>query len=78
MASADQIIRTLELKNQEQSQNLSIARQRITNLEQQVADLTGSDSTYTQPEAQIEFIRKIAASSSKFAKEAQDIIDTNV
>ena len=68
-------LRVLELDNQAKSQDLSAAYQRIANLEQQVADLTGTDSTYTAPEDQVTFIRKIAASTSKFAKEAQDIIN---
>jgi hypothetical protein len=69
------IIRTLELGNESKAQELSIAYQRIVNLEQQVADLTGSDLAYDANESQIDFIKRIAASSSKFAKEAQDIID---
>jgi hypothetical protein len=70
------VLRSLELQNEAKAQDLSIAYQKIANLEQQVADLTGPDSTYVSPETQIDFIRKIAGSSSKFAKEAQDIIDS--
>ena len=70
------VLRSLELQNEAKTQDLSIAYQRIADLEQQVADLTGSDASYVAPEDQVAFIRKIADSSSKFAKEAQDIIDT--
>ena len=70
------LIRSLELQNEAKAQELAIAYQRIANLEQQATDLTGADVSYVGPESQIDFIRKIADSSSKFAKEAQDIIDT--
>lgn len=69
-------LRTLELQNEAKARDLSIAYQRIADLEQQVADLTGTDASYIAPEDQITFIRKVADSSSKFAKEAQDIIDS--
>jgi len=68
-------IRFLEVQNETKAEELTRTYQRITDLETQVADLTNSDSTYVSPEAQVDFIRKIAESSSKFAKEAQDIID---
>jgi len=70
------MLRTLELHNEAVSQDLSIAYQRIADFEQTIADLSGTDSTYVAPEAQVDFIRKVAASRTKFSKEAQDIIDT--
>lgn len=69
------ILRKLELDNEAKTQNLSIAHQRIANLEQQIVELTVTDSSYVSSESQIDFIRKVAASRTKFAKEAQDIID---
>lgn len=68
-------LRSLELQNEDKAQNLSIAYQRIAELEQQVADLTGIDSSYTSTASQIDFIKKVAQSRTKFSKEAQDIVD---
>ena len=79
---ATSIIRRLELEGQAKSQDLVAANSRIndleasvTDLQKQISDLTGSDPDYLSNESQIDFITKIAASKSKFAKEAQDIID---
>lgn len=69
------ILRRLELDNEAKTQNLSIAHQKIANLEQEIASLTVADSSYVSAESQIDFIRKVAESRTKFAKEAQDIID---
>jgi len=69
------ILRSLELQNESKAQELAVAYSRIADLENQIGDLTGSDSSYVTPEDQVSFIQKIAESSSKFAKEAQDIID---
>jgi hypothetical protein len=69
------ILRSLELQNEAKAQDLSIAYQRISDLEQQVENLTNTDPTYATPESQVDFIRKVAASRTKFSKEAQDIID---
>ena len=69
------ILRSLELQNEAKTQDLSIAYQRIANLEQEVADLTNADASYVTSETQVDFIRKVAESRTKFAKEAQDIID---
>lgn len=68
-------LRSLELQNEAKSQDLSIAYQRIAELEQQINEVTGVDSSYTSIESQIDFIRKVAKSRTKFAKEAQDIIN---
>lgn len=69
------VFRSLELQNEAKTQDLSIAYQRIAELEQEVESLTVSDSSYVTSESQIDFIRKVAGSRTKFAKEAQDIID---
>lgn len=69
------ILRRLELGNEAKTQDLSIAERRIAALEQEIAELTGSDSSYVSTESQIDFIRKVAESRTKFAKEARDIID---
>jgi hypothetical protein len=71
------ILRSLELQNESKDQNLSIAYQSIANLEQQIAALsdTSSGSVDISTETQTDFIRRIAESRTKFAKEAQDIID---
>jgi len=69
------ILRSLELQNEAKTQDLSIAYQRIANLEQEVADLTNADASYVTSETQVDFIRKVAESRTKFAKEAQGIID---
>lgn len=67
-------IRFLEIQNENKAQELTVAYARITNLENQVNDLQGPDNTYVSNESQVDFIRKIAESRTKFAKEAQDII----
>jgi len=72
------IVKSLELQNESKSRDLSIYRQRIDALESQIAKFDSEssvDGEYTQSETQIEFITKIAASKSKFSKEAQDLID---
>ena len=71
------ILRSLELQNEAKAQDLSIAYQRIANLEQQVADLSdpNSGSVDVSTETQVDFIRRIAAARTKFSKEAQDIVD---
>lgn len=69
------VLRSLELQNEAKTQDLSIAYQRIAELEQEVESLTVTDSSYVSPESQVDFIRKVAESRTKFAKEAQDIID---
>ena len=69
------ILRRLELDNEAKTQNLSIAHQRIANLEQELAEITTPDSSYVSTASQVDFIRKVAESRTKFAKEAQDIID---
>ena len=71
------ILRSLELQNEAKAQDLSIAYQRIANLEQQVADLSdpNSGSVDISTETQVDFIRRIAAARTKFSKEAQDIVD---
>jgi hypothetical protein len=72
------VIRSLELSNQSLFQDLSLAKQRVAQLEQQVADLLGPEdaSVDTSFETQIEFIRRVADSRTKFAKEAQEIINS--
>jgi cell division protein FtsB len=71
------ILRSLELQNEAKSQDLSVAYQRIANLEQQVADLSdpNNGSVDATTETQVDFIRRIAESRTKFSKEAQQIID---
>jgi beta-lactamase class D len=71
------LLRSLELQNEAKSQDLSIAYQRIADLEQQVSDLSGpsAGSIDFTTETQIQFIQRIAESRTKFAKEAQTIID---
>jgi adenylylsulfate kinase-like enzyme len=69
------VLRSLELQNESKAQELAVAYSRIADLENQIGDLTGTDASYVAPEDQTAFIRKIAESSSKFSKEAQDIID---
>ena len=71
------ILRSLELQIEAKSQDLSIAYQRIASLEQQVAELSdpNNGSVAASTETQVEFIRRIADSRTKFSKEAQDIID---
>jgi hypothetical protein len=69
------ILRSLELQNESKAQELAVAYGRIADLESQLEGLTGTDASYTAPEDQVAFIRKVADSSSKFSKEAQDIID---
>jgi len=70
------LLRSLELQNEAKAQDLSIAYQRIADLEQQLSDLSGpnSGSVDSTTETQIQFIQRIAESRTKFAKEAQDII----
>lgn len=67
-------IRGLEAQNEAKAKELVSAYARIANLENEVSSLTGADESYVTPEDQIAFITKIANSSSKFAKEAQDIL----
>lgn len=67
------IIRSLEVQNEALGQDLAIANQKALVLEQQVADLLGFDDG-TPIESQIDFIRKVAESRTKFAKEAQAIV----
>ena len=71
------ILRSLELQNEAKAQDLSIAYQRIANLEQQVADLSdpNSGSVDASTETQVDFIRRVAEARTKFSKEAQDIVD---
>jgi len=71
------ILRSLELQNEAKAQDLSIAYQRIANLEQQVADLSdpNSGSIDISTETQVDFIRRVAEARTKFSKEAQDIVD---
>jgi beta-lactamase class D len=71
------ILRSLELQNEAKAQDLSIAYQRIANLEQQVADLSdpNSGSVDVSTETQVDFIRRVAEARTKFSKEAQDIVD---
>lgn len=72
--ATEQTIRFLESQNSTKAEELVRAYQRIADLETQISDATGVDSTYVAPEAQIDFIRKVAESRTKFAKEAQDIL----
>ena len=67
-------IRGLEIQNEAKAKELVSAYARISDLESEISNLTGTDETYVTPEDQIAFITKIADSSSKFAKEAQDIL----
>ena len=67
-------IRFLETQNENKAQELVIAYQRISDLEQQVSDLSGTDASYASPESQLDFIKKVADSRTKFSKEAQDIL----
>ena len=71
------LMRTLELQHESTAQDLSIAYQRIAVLEQQIAELSGPDnaSVDASSETQVDFIRRVAESRTKFSKEAQDIID---
>lgn len=69
------VLRRLELKAEAKTQDLSIAYRRIAELEQEIEGLTITDSSYVSPESQVDFIRKVAESRTKFAKEAQDIIN---
>jgi len=71
------IVRLLELENEARSQELAIAYQRIASLEDQVNALLGPIDGSVDPsvESPIDFIRRVAESRTKFAKEAQDIID---
>jgi beta-lactamase class D len=71
------IIRSLELSNQSLSQDLSLAQQRVVQLEQQVSDLLGPEASSVDlsSETQINFIQRVAKSRTKFSKEAQQIID---
>jgi hypothetical protein len=83
MANIDAIIRPLEIQLESTSQDLAIAQQRIARLEVELENVVGSDPTYVSNESQLDFIRKVADSRTKFAKEAQDIIaaidgDSNV
>lgn len=71
----EQTIRFLESQNSTKAEELVRAYQRIADLEAQVSDSSGTDSTYVTPESQIDFIRKVAESRTKFSKEAQDIVD---
>jgi hypothetical protein len=75
-------LRSLELQNESKGQELSMAKQKIASLEQdkidllsEIESLTSDDPTYVSNETQIEFIRKVAESRTKFAKEAKDIVD---
>ena len=71
-------LRLLELQNEAKSQEISIAYQTIANLESRVAELSGPETEFVanaSNEGQIDFIRKVAESRTKFAKEAQSIID---
>jgi hypothetical protein len=71
------ILRNLELENSAKTQDLVIAQQRIADLEQQLNDLSGPNdgSVDFTTETQIQFIERVAGSRTKFAKEAQNIID---
>jgi hypothetical protein len=73
--ATEQTIRLLEAQNHSKAEELVRAYQRISDLESTVDELSGTDSTYVGPETQIDFIRKVAGSRTKFANEAQDIID---
>lgn len=68
--------RSLEIELESKLQDISIANQKIARLESEIADLTNTDSTYVSNESQIDFIRKVAESRTKFAQEAKDIIAT--
>lgn len=72
------VIRGLELENEAKAQDLSIAHQRIIDLEQKLEELSGPEdgSVDASSESQVDFIRRIAASRTKFAQEAQDIVNT--
>ena len=72
--ATEQTIRFLESQNSTKAEELVRAYQRIADLESQISDSSGTDSTYVSTESQVDFIRKIADSRTKFAKEAQDII----
>jgi hypothetical protein len=71
------ILRNLELENNVKTQDLVIAQRRIADLEQQLNDFSGPNdgSVDSTTETQIQFIERIAGSRTKFAKEAQSIID---
>ena len=71
------ILRSLELQNESKAQDLSVAYQRIAGLEQQVTELSdpNNGSVDVSTETQVDFIRRVAESRTKFSKEAQDIID---
>lgn len=72
--ATEQTIRFLESQNSTKAEELVRAYQRIADLESQISDSSETDSTYVSTESQVDFIRKIADSRTKFAKEAQDII----
>lgn len=71
-----QAIRILENEREAKSQALDAANLRIEQLERQVNDLSGPDngSVDTSNESQIDFIRRVAESRTKFAQEAKDIV----
>lgn len=75
-------LRSLELQNEAKGQELSMAKQKIESLEQdkfnltiEINNLVSDDPTYVSNESQIDFIRKVAESRTKFAKEAKDLIN---
>ena len=71
-----QAIRILENEREAKSQALDAANLRIKQLELQVKDLNGPDngSVDALNESQIDFIRRVAESRTKFAQEAKDIV----
>jgi len=71
-----QAIRILENEREAKSQALDAANLRIEQLERQVNDLSGPDngSVDVSNESQIDFIRRVAESRTKFAQEAKDIV----
>jgi len=78
-----QAIKMLESANEVKAEQLSIANAIIVGLEQQIADFSGPDggSVDASSETQVDFIRRVAESRTKFSQEAKDIIaiiDANV
>ena len=67
-------LRSLEIELESKIQDIGILNQKVARLEGEIVDLTSSDFNYVSNESQLDFIRKVANSRTKFAKEAQDII----
>lgn len=66
-------IKALVSKSENKAQELLIANQRIEYLEKKLANADGPDESV---ETQIAFINQVANSRTKFAKEAQELLDS--